>query len=83
LSPQLSPAAELPARLYAAQACRAGRAVACPESIAQRWASVPLAYHGGPERSAGAPCWACGGLAGAERTALGEHAFCRTGKWWP
>jgi hypothetical protein len=41
---------------------------------------VPLAEHAGPERSAGTPCWACRGLAGADRAALDERAF---GKWRP
>jgi hypothetical protein len=47
------------------------------EPSAQRWASVPLAEHGEPERSAGESCWACRGLAEAERAALGERAVSR------
>jgi hypothetical protein len=40
----------------AAQARHAGRAVAWREPSAQRWASVPSAWHGGPDRSPGPPC---------------------------
>jgi hypothetical protein len=55
-----------------AQARRAGRTVAWREPSEQRWASVPSAERGVPKRSAGAPCWACRGLAGAERAAPGS-----------